>query len=113
LSLRGKAEAISLFQIAFFRALNLTKMVEKEVELVNEVGLHIRPASMLVEVANKFKSDVWIEKDGQEANGKSIMSILLLCAEKGSKVNIKAEGPDATQAVEALVRVVKDKFGEE
>ncbi|GAH51710.1 unnamed protein product, partial [marine sediment metagenome] len=59
-------------------------MVEKEVELVNEVGLHIRPASMLVEVANKFKSDVWIEKDGQEANGKSIMSILLLCAEKGS-----------------------------
>ncbi|GAH10820.1 unnamed protein product, partial [marine sediment metagenome] len=56
MSLRGKAEAISLFQIAFFRALDLTKMVEKEVELVNEVGLHIRPASMLVETANKFKS---------------------------------------------------------
>ncbi len=111
--MRGKAEAISLFQIAFFRALDLIKMVEKKVELVNEVGLHIRPASMLVETANKFKSNVWIEKDGQEANGKSIMSILLLCAEKGSKVNIKAEGPDATQAVEALVRVVKDRFGEE
>ena len=88
-------------------------MVEKEVEIVNEVGLHIRPASMLVEVANEFKSEVWIEKDGQEANGKSIMSILLLCVEKGSKVNIKAEGSDATQAVEALVRVVKDRFGEE
>lgn len=88
-------------------------MVEKEVEIVNEVGLHVRPASMLVEVASKFKSDVWIEKDGQEANGKSIMSILLLCAEKGCKVNIKAEGPDATQAVEALVGVVKDRFGEE
>lgn len=88
-------------------------MVEKEVEIVNEVGLHVRPASMLVEVANKFKSDVWIEKDGQAANGKSIMSILLLCAEKGSKINIKAEGSDATQAVEALVRVIKDRFGEE
>ena len=88
-------------------------MVEKEVELVNEVGLHIRPASMLVEAANGFKSNVWIEKDGQEANGKSIMSILLLCAEKGSKLNIKSEGPDATKAVEALVRAVKDRFGEE
>ena len=91
----------------------MARMIEKEVEIVNEVGLHIRPASMLVETANKFKSDVWIEKEGQEANGKSIMSILLLCAEKGSKVKIKAEGADATEAVETLVRVVKDRFGEE
>ncbi len=111
--MRGKAEAISLFQIVFFRGLNLRKMIEEKVEIVNEVGLHIRPASMLVEAAKKFKADVWIEKDGQEANGKSIMSILLLCAEKGSKINIKAEGADAAKAVEALVRVVKDRFGEE
>ena len=87
--------------------------IEKEVEIINKIGLHVRPASMLVEIANKFKSDVWIEKDGQEANGKSIMSILLLSAEKGSKIDIKAQGPDAAQAVEALAKVVKNKFGEE
>jgi len=87
-------------------------MIQKEVKIINEIGLHVRPASILVEVANKFKSDIWIEKDGQEANGKSIMSILLLSAEKGSKINIKAEGPDAAQAVEALAKVVNNKFGE-
>jgi len=87
-------------------------MIQKEVKIINEIGLHVRPASILVEVANKFKSDIWIEKDGQEANGKSIMSILLLSAEKGSKINIKAEGPDAVQAVEALAKVVNNKFGE-
>jgi len=93
--------------------INVFEKIEKEVEIINKIGLHVRPASMLVEIANKFKSDVWIEKDGQEANGKSIMSILLLSAEKGSKINIKAQGPDATQAVEALAKVVKNKFGEE
>jgi len=87
-------------------------MIQKEVKIINEIGLHVRPASILVEVANKFESDIWIEKDGQEANGKSIMSILLLSAEKGSKINIKAEGPDAAQAVEALAKVVNNKFGE-
>jgi len=91
----------------------VVKMIQREVEIINEIGLHVRPASMLVEVASKFKSDIWIEKDGQEANGKSIMSILLLSAEKGSKINIKAEGSDAAQAVEALIKVVKNKFGEE
>ena len=87
-------------------------MVEKEVEIINEVGLHVRPASMLVEIAKKSKSDVWIEKDGQQANGKSIMSILLLSAEKGSKVNIKAQGPDAAQAVEELAKAFNNRFEE-
>ena len=93
--------------------INVFEKIEKEVEIINKIGLHVRPASMLVEIASKFKSDVWIEKDGQEANGKSIMSILLLSAEKGSKINIKAQGSDAAQAVEALVKIVKNKFGEE
>ncbi|RLE06732.1 HPr family phosphocarrier protein [Candidatus Aerophobetes bacterium] len=87
--------------------------VEQEVEILNKIGLHIRPASLLVETARKFKSRIWVEKDGQVANGKSIVSLLLLSAEKGSKINIKAEGPDAQKAVEALVKIVKDKFGEE
>ena len=88
-------------------------MVQQEVEITNKIGLHVRPASMLVETASKFKSDVWIEKDGQEANGKSIMSLLLLSAPMGSKVSVKAEGPDAAKAVKALVNIVKGKFGEE
>lgn len=67
---------------------------------------------MLVEIASKFESEIWIEKNGQEANGKSIMSLLLLSAEKGSKIKIKAEGPDAEEAVKALVSIVEKKFGE-
>lgn len=88
-------------------------MVQQEVEITNKIGLHVRPASMLVETASKFKSDIWIEKDGQEANGKSIMSLLLLSAPMGSKVSVKAEGSDAAEAVRALVNIVKGKFGEE
>ena len=88
-------------------------MVQQEVEITNKIGLHVRPASMLVETAGKFKSDIWIEKDGQEANGKSIMSLLLLSAPMGSKISVKAEGPDAAEAVKALVNIVKGKFGEE
>lgn len=86
--------------------------MEREVEISNEVGIHVRPASMLVEIASKFESEIWIEKNGQEANGKSIMSLLLLSAEKGSKIKIKAEGPDAEEAVKALVNIVEKKFGE-
>lgn len=88
-------------------------VVQQEVEITNKVGLHVRPASMLVETASKFKSDIWIEKDDQEANGKSIMSLLLLSAPQGSKISVKAEGPDAAEAVQSLVKIVKDKFGEE
>ena len=90
-----------------------TYVVQQEVEITNEIGLHVRQASMLAETASKFKSDIWIEKNGQEANGKSIMSLLLLSAPQGSKISVKAEGPDAAEAVQALVRIVKDKFGEE
>ncbi|NQS89077.1 HPr family phosphocarrier protein [Patescibacteria group bacterium] len=86
--------------------------MEREIEISNEVGVHVRPASMLVEIASKFESEIWIEKDGREANGKSIMSLLLLSAEKGSKIKIKAEGPDAEEAVKALVSIVEKKFGE-
>jgi len=91
----------------------MNNTVEREVEILNKVGLHIRPASLLVEVARKFKSRIWLEKDGQIADGKSVTSLLLLSAEKGSKVNIKAQGPDAQEAVEALMELIGNKFGEE
>jgi len=91
----------------------MNNIVEREVKILNKVGLHIRPASLLVEVARKFKSRIWLEKDGQIADGKSVTSLLLLSAEKGSKVNIKAQGPDAQEAVEALMELIGNKFGEE
>ena len=88
-------------------------MIEKEVDITNKVGLHARPASLLVEAAHKFRSRIWIEKDGKVANGKNIMSLLLLSADKGSKIKIRAEGSDASEAVESLVQLVRNKFGEE
>ncbi|MEA1963696.1 MAG: HPr family phosphocarrier protein [Candidatus Aerophobetes bacterium] len=86
---------------------------EKRVKITNKVGLHIRPASLLVEAAQKFKSKIWIEKDGQKFDGKSVTNLLLISAEKGSEVNIKAEGADAPEAVKTLANIVKNKFGEE
>lgn len=88
-------------------------MIEKEVDITNKVGLHARPASLLVEAAHKFRSRIWIEKDGQVADGKNIMSLLLLAADKGSSIKIRAEGSDAAEAVQTLVQLVKNKFGEE
>lgn len=88
-------------------------MIEKEVDITNKVGLHARPASLLVEAAHKFRSRIWIEKDGQVSDGKNIMSLLLLSADKGSSIKIRAEGSDAAEAVQTLVQLVKNKFGEE
>ncbi len=88
-------------------------MIQKEVDIANKVGMHARPASLLVEAAHKFRSRIWIEKDGQVANGKNITSLLLLSADKGSRIKIRAEGSDAAEAVQTLVQLVKNKFGEE
>jgi len=88
-------------------------LFERKVNITNKVGLHARPASLLVEAAHKFRSRIWIEKDGQVADGKNIMSLLLLAADKGSSIKIRAEGSDAAEAVQTLVQLVKNKFGEE
>jgi len=88
-------------------------VIQKEVDIANKVGMHARPASLLVEAAHKFRSRIWIEKDGQVANGKNITSLLLLSADKGSRIKIRAEGSDAAEAVQTLVQLVKNKFGEE
>ncbi len=80
--------------------------VEKEVIIQNKQGLHARPAALFVQLANKFDSSITIRKDAQEVNGKSIMGILMLAAEKGSRVAIIAQGHDAVQAVEQLIELV-------
>ncbi|MFB3883915.1 MAG: HPr family phosphocarrier protein [Thermodesulfobacteriota bacterium] len=79
----------------------------------NRLGLHARAAALLVKTANRFVSEISLEKDGMEVNGKSIMGILMLAASKGSKITLKVSGKDSTQAMQALGRLIEDKFGEE
>ncbi len=79
----------------------------------NKLGLHARAAALLVKAANQFISNVSLEKDGLEVNGKSIMGILMLAATKGTRITLKAEGKDAEQAIETLGKLIENKFGEE
>ena len=79
----------------------------------NRLGLHARAAALLVKTANRFTADVTIEKDGVEVNGKSIMGILMLAASKGTKITLKVEGKDAVEALQAIGKLIEDKFGEE
>ncbi len=79
----------------------------------NKLGLHARAAALLVKTANQFVSEVSVEKDGLEVNGKSIMGILMLAATKGTKITLKAEGKDAAQAIQTLGRLIENKFNEE
>lgn len=79
----------------------------------NRLGLHARAAALLVKTANRFVSDVTIEKDGLEVNGKSIMGILMLAASKGSKITLKVDGKDSAQVLQTLGKLIENKFGEE
>lgn len=90
--------------------------VEMEVQtftIRNRLGLHARAAALLVKTANRFTSEITLEKDSLEVNGKSIMGILMLAASKGSKITLKAEGKDAAQAIQTLGELIQNKFGEE
>ena len=88
-------------------------MVERTIQVINKLGLHARPAAMLVQKAARFKSEIRLKKDDMEVNAKSILSVMMLAAEIGSFIIIKAEGEDEQQAVEALARLFEEKFGEE
>ncbi|HSG48087.1 MAG TPA: HPr family phosphocarrier protein [Longimicrobiales bacterium] len=88
-------------------------MHEITVEIVNRAGLHARPASEFVKLAGRFRCEVRIEKDGFEVNGKSIMGVLMLAAERGSRLVLRADGDDAPQALEALAALVARGFEED
>ncbi|MCP4199497.1 MAG: HPr family phosphocarrier protein [Proteobacteria bacterium] len=91
----------------------MTDTCEVLLTIENELGLHARAATMFVQVAAKYESDIFIVKDGREVNGKSIMGILTLVASKGTKIRVRATGPDAEAFIEAISKLVRDKFGEE
>ena len=88
-------------------------MHENMVEIVNRAGMHARPASEFVKLAGTFESEVRVEKDGLEVNGKSIMGVLMLAAECGSTLTIRAEGTDAAEALGALTDLVRRGFEED
>jgi phosphocarrier protein len=87
-------------------------MMERTVEIVNKNGLHARPAAEIVKLSTRFKAEITIVRDDLEVNGKSIMGVMMLAAEFGSKVLVRANGPDAEQAVNAIAELVAAKFGE-
>lgn len=84
-----------------------------QVTIINKLGLHARPAMSFVDTASGFKSDIKVTKDGQVVDGKSIMQLMMLAATAGSELHIEAEGPDAEEAVAALIKLVNSKFDEE
>ena len=86
--------------------------VERVVEIVNRAGMHARPAAQLVKLAGRFSADIRLEKDGLEVNGKSIMGVLMLAAERGSQLRVSATGNDAKDAVEALSDLIGRGFEE-
>jgi phosphocarrier protein HPr len=81
-------------------------LAERKLIIKNEQGLHARPAAIFVQIANKYESDIIVKKGRQEVNGKSIMGLLTLAAEKGAKINITANGVDAEEAVKELEKVI-------
>ncbi len=80
--------------------------------ITNSLGLHARAAAQLVQTANRFRSEVLVEKDGMEVNGKSIMGVLTLAAAKGAQITVSVEGDDCELALTALARIIEGGFGE-
>ncbi|HEV2430879.1 MAG TPA: HPr family phosphocarrier protein [Burkholderiales bacterium] len=81
-------------------------------EIVNKLGLHARAAAKLTHLAGGFQSEIWISRSGRRVNAKSIMGVMMLAAGQRSTVLIEAEGPDADQAIAALIKLIAEKFGE-
>ena len=86
---------------------------ERDMEIVNKLGLHARPAMQFVETAKKFESAICIHKDDLAVDGKNIMEMMMLAAMAGTHLRVCADGPDAEEALDALAEIVKDGFGEE
>lgn len=90
----------------------MTRQVERTVTVSNRQGLHARPAAEFVKLASTFESEIFVQKDDLEVNGKSIMGVMMLAAEPGSTLHIHASGEDGEEAVDALVKLVESGFGE-
>lgn len=90
----------------------MSQTCRADVEITNKLGLHARASAKLTQLAGRFKSEVWMERNGRRINAKSIMGVMMLAAGKGSTVSVETSGPDAEQALQELLALIADKFGE-
>ena len=88
------------------------RVIEREVKVINSLGLHARPAAQLVRLASTFECEIHLVKDGLPVNGKSIMGVMMLAAECGSIIGVRADGPDEAAAIAAMVDLISSGFGE-
>ena len=96
-----------------YRSRKADTKASREIEIVNKLGLHARPCSKFVKLAGTFDCEVWVTKDGDTVNGKSIMGLMMLAAGIGSKLTIVCEGSDAAGALDAVARLILSKFDED
>ncbi len=87
-------------------------MLQQDVEIINKLGLHARASAKLSQAASQFQSEIFLERNGNRVNAKSIMGVMMLAASKGSTIRIEAAGPDEAEAMAALTALIGDKFGE-
>lgn len=87
-------------------------MLKQEIEIINKLGLHARASSKFTQTASRFQSEVWVNKNGSRVNGKSIMGLMMLAAAKGSVIEIEIDGSDEAAAMQALIELINDYFGE-
>ena len=87
-------------------------MQQREVEIVNKLGLHARASAKLTQLAGTFQCEVWLTRNSRRVNAKSIMGVMMLAAAKGSRVAIETSGADEEQAIQAIAQLIADKFGE-
>lgn len=85
----------------------------RELIIINRLGLHARPSAMFVKTASRFKCEIWVEKDGERVNGKSIMGLMMLAAGQGSKLLVTCEGADCEKAVTEIEEIIRRKFDED
>jgi phosphocarrier protein len=88
-------------------------MLQREVEIINKLGLHARASARLTQVAGEFKSNVWLSRNGRRVNAKSIMGVMMLAAAQGTKLVIETEGPDETEAMRAVAGLIAGRFEED
>lgn len=87
-------------------------MIQREIEIINKLGLHARASAKLTQLAAKFKSEVWMSRNARRVNAKSIMGVMMLAAGKGSVVTLETDGADEQECFDALAALINDKFGE-
>ena len=87
-------------------------MPERDIEIINKLGLHARASAKLTQAAGQFQSEVWLSRNGRRVNGKSIMGVMMLAAAKGAQIHLETIGVDEDEAMRTLVALIEDKFGE-